>query len=286
MTTEAEENTPAWQPLTPRGVAAFARAPLGRLLLVQFVFAAMAGVVAIWFLRTNCYPVVSEAIRQLPARGEIVSGGLNWTNDSPRLLAAGRFISIAADLDHAGAMRSPAQIQVEFGRESVWILSLFGYIKCDYPRGWIIEFNQPELEPKWGAWRAPILWLTMGAVTGGMMAAWALLATVYCLPAWLAGLLLNRDQSLWAGWKIAGVSLMPGALLMIVAIGLFGIGAFDLVKLLAVAGAHFVVGWIYLVAALYYAPKPSRRADAKSNPFAPAAEKKSADQPPAGSGHK
>ena len=35
-------STFAWEPLTPRGVAAFARARLGRLLLVQFIAALLA----------------------------------------------------------------------------------------------------------------------------------------------------------------------------------------------------------------------------------------------------
>jgi hypothetical protein len=41
------ESTVAWEPLTPRGVAAFARARLSRLLLVQFVVASLAAVAGV-----------------------------------------------------------------------------------------------------------------------------------------------------------------------------------------------------------------------------------------------
>ena len=73
----------AWQPLTPRGVAAFARAPLMRLLLVQFIFALLAAIAVVWFLRTAWFPTVREAIENLPAQGEMKSGKLEWTADSP-----------------------------------------------------------------------------------------------------------------------------------------------------------------------------------------------------------
>jgi hypothetical protein len=272
MTIVAEASTSAWQPLTPRGAAAFARAPLARLLLVQLIFAALSGAVTIWFLQAKCFPVISQAIGQLPARGEIAAGRLDWAGDSPRVLAAGNFLSVAVDLNHAGVVRSPAQVQIEFGRESVWILSLFGYLERTYPAGWSLAFNQPELEPKWGAWRAPLLWLAMGAVTGGLMVIWALLATAYCLPVWLAGVCANRELSLGAGWKMAGAALLPGALLMMAGLGLYGSGAFGQVELLAVAIAHMITGWIFLFAGLFFAPRLSGEATAKGNPFASGAE--------------
>ena len=74
-------STFAWEPLTPRGVAAFARAKLGRLLLVQFIVALLAAASVVWFLDDGCFPTISEAIQQLPADGEIRSGKLDWHGD-------------------------------------------------------------------------------------------------------------------------------------------------------------------------------------------------------------
>ena len=42
--------TVAWEPFTPRGVAAFAGAGLGRLWLVQFVVAMLAAAAVVWFV--------------------------------------------------------------------------------------------------------------------------------------------------------------------------------------------------------------------------------------------
>ena len=52
----------AWEPLTPHGVAAFARATLGRLLLVQSIIALLVAASVAWFLYDNCFLVINSAI--------------------------------------------------------------------------------------------------------------------------------------------------------------------------------------------------------------------------------
>src|ERR1051325_2857944 len=116
MTAVPEPHHPAWQPLTPRGVAAFADAPLRRLLVVQFVFAILAAAAIVWFLTVAWFPAITSAIRQLPERGEIRAGSLDWTAESPQALADNHFLALMVDLDHTGSIRSPAHVQVEFGR--------------------------------------------------------------------------------------------------------------------------------------------------------------------------
>ena len=116
----------AWQPLTARGVAAFARASLGRLLLVQLIVALLAAGTVVWFLHECWFPTIGEAIRGLPPQGEIRAGSLDWTGPSPARLAEGRFLAIAVDLDHTGEARSPAHVQVEFGRADFKVYSLLG----------------------------------------------------------------------------------------------------------------------------------------------------------------
>ena len=96
------EPTFALEPLTPRGVAAFARAPLGRLLLVQTVVAALATASILWLLYDGCFPTVTAAIEALPDTGEIRAGQLNWPDDSPVLLADKPFLAFVVDLDHGG----------------------------------------------------------------------------------------------------------------------------------------------------------------------------------------
>jgi hypothetical protein len=256
----------AWQPLTMRGVAAFASATFGRLLLVQFIVALVAAGTVVWFVQKAWFPTIGEAIRRLPPKGEIRFGRLDWPGPSPERLAEGRFLALVVDLDHTGAARSPAQVQVEFGREDFKVYSLFGYVQGSYPRSRAVAFNQTELRPWWGAWAPPILAIVAGLVVAGLMTSWVCLATVYYLPVWLIGFFANRDCSLGGSWRLAGAALMPGALLMCAAIFLYGWGALDLVRLGVMGALHLVVGWIYLVVSPLCLPQ-QEAATTNLNPF-------------------
>ena len=52
----------AWEPLTPRGVAAFARASFERLFIVQGLFALLAAAAVVWVLSDGVFPVIDDAI--------------------------------------------------------------------------------------------------------------------------------------------------------------------------------------------------------------------------------
>ena len=145
MDARVEKPPVAWQPLTPRGVAAFAHASLGRVFLAQFIVALLVAVTVLWFLREGWLPAIREAIRHLPAQGEIRAGVLDWRGDSPQRLAENRFVALAVDLNHEGVARSPAHIQIEFGRRYVRIISLLGFVELAYPKEWVIAFNQADL---------------------------------------------------------------------------------------------------------------------------------------------
>lgn len=257
----------AWQPLTPRGVAAFARASLGRLLLVQLVMALLAAGAVAWFLGTAWFPIISQAIDHLPAQGEIRSGRLDWRGTSPQVLAAGRFLALAVDLKHQGDARTPAHLQVEFGRTDVQFFALFGFTQTLYPPVGSLAFNRPELAPWWGAWAPVLLALVAGAMVAGLMLTWTLLATLYFVPVWLIGLFADRDLNLRASWRLAGAALMPAALLLIGAIVLYGLGTLDLVGLTVAAAAHWAVGWIYLLLGSWWTPR--QNSPLKGNPFKP-----------------
>lgn len=261
----------AWEPVTPRGVAAFARARPGRLWLTQFFVAALAAVCVVWLLHDGFFPTVTAAVEKLADAGEIRGAKLDWRGEPKVLLAESRFIAFTVDLEQSGAIRSPAHVQVQFGRNSARVFSLLGYADFSYPPGWIIAFNRPELLPKWGAWQPPLLALTALGVVFCLLLTWALLAALYAGPVWLLGLYLNRDLTLRGSWKLSGAALMPGALLMAAAFLLYDFGAFDLVTLAFVMGGHFLLGWIYLVASTLFLPRHPTVAVEKKNPFAPGA---------------
>ncbi len=259
------ESTFAWEPLTPRGVAAFARARLSRLLLVQFVIASLAAAAGVWFLSDGCFPTVRAAIRNLPVTGEIRAGRLDWPGHTPRLLAEGRFLAFIADPNHSSQIHSPADVQIEFGAQTIRIFSLLGYRDFSYPPDQIISFNRTELEPLWGAWEPELLAITVLAVVAGLMLAWAALATVYFLPVRLISFFANRDLDFRGSWKLAGAALMPSALLLTAAIVLFTLAALDLVQFCFIFAAHFALGWIYMFLSQLFLPRVV--AAEKGNPF-------------------
>jgi len=261
------DTTFAWEPLTPRGVAAFARARLSRLLLVQFVVASLAAAAAVWFLSDGCFPTVRTAIRHLPAVGEIRAGRLDWSGHTLQILAEGRVLAFIVDPNHSGQIHSPADVQIEFGAQTVRVISLLGYQDFPYPPDEIISFNRTELEPLWGAWEPEWLAITVLAVVAGLMLLWAAMATVYFLPAWLIGFLTNRDLNFRASWKLAGAALMPGALLLTAAIVLYDFAALDLIQFCFIVGAHFALGWIYLFLSQLFLPR-IESTPPKNNPFA------------------
>ena len=258
----------AWEPLTPRGVAAFAHSKFSHLLLVQFIIALLAAISVVWFLDGGCFPTISTAIQNLPDAGKISAGKLDWHGDSPKMLAEGKFLAFDVDLKHSGQINSTADLQIEFGKESVRVFSLLGYSEFFYPPDRFAPFNRTELEPLWGAWAAEILFIAAAATIVALLLSWWILATIYFLPVWLLGFFANRDLNFRASWKFSGAALIPGALLMAAGIFLYGFGALDLVQLGFIFSAHFVLGWIYLFVSLLFLPRISE-AKPKANPFKP-----------------
>lgn len=248
-------STRAWEPFTPRGVAAFAHAGFGRLLLVQFIVALLAAGAVTWFIDTNYFPPVTTAVQKLSPSGQIRSGRLDWQGPSSELLAEGRFLALDVDVDHSGQIGSTADVRIEFGRDTVRSFSLLGYWQCNYPSGYVIAFNRNALEPLWGAWAVEILIMAGLVVVIGLLLSWALLATLYFLPVWLLGFFANRDLNFRQSWRLAGAALMPGALLMVAVVLLYGIGFLNLVSFIFIFGAHFLVGWIYLFVSLLFVPR-------------------------------
>ena len=257
----------AWEPVTPRGVAAFARASFERLFVVQAVVALLATASIVWVLSDGIFPVIDAAIRQLPEQGEIRASQLDWRADSPQFLAENNLIAISVDLEHGGTLRSPADFQFEFGRTSMCVFSLFGESEWYYPAGYRISINQRDARPAWGAWSPDILALAAIGTFLGLLLVWAVLATIYCLPVWLICFFCNRDLNFRASWRLAGAALMPGALLLSTALVLYELGVFDLVRFCFVLAMHLVIGWIYI----FISPMFLNRAQpaAEKNPFQP-----------------
>jgi hypothetical protein len=211
--------------------------------------------------------VIDAAIDQLPDAGSIHGGKLDWRDDSPVMLAEGKILALGVDVEHGGALRSPADFQFEFGRDDVRIYSLFGEAYVGYPTGYLIAANRGDARPAWGAWSPNLLGLVAVGTFIGLLLVWAALATVYCLPVWLLCFFANRDLNLFASWRLAAAALMPGALLLSFALVFYDVGGFDLVQLCFAFGMHLVIGWIYLFVSPLFLNR-ALPAD-KKNPFQP-----------------
>lgn len=256
------------QPLTPGGVAAFAHASLGRLLAAELIVALFVSFVGVWFLRAAWFPVVREAIQQLPEHGGLLFGELQWDIDTPRTLAEGKFLAIVVDLEGAGSAGRVADLQIELGRKSLKLCSLFGCLKLPYPQGWVVGLNRTELSPWWDAWQLAMLVGLAALIATSLIVAWSLLAAVYAAPVRLLAFLYDLDAGWLASWRLASAALLPGALFFAAALFLYRVNVADLVRLLFASALHFVVGWIYLLVSPFFLPRISGVPRRDANPFA------------------
>ncbi|MGH7941785.1 MAG: hypothetical protein ACREFR_12015, partial [Limisphaerales bacterium] len=127
-------------------------------------------------------------------------------------------------------------------------------------------FNQPQLDPLWKAWRAEFLFFVALASFIMLPAIWWALAAIYFVPLWLLGFLANRELNLPGSLKVSGAAILPAALFMTAAIILYALDFLNLVGLLFVFAAHFILQWLYLLTALPFLPR-ARMAVNPGNPF-------------------
>ena len=265
------KNTPllpiAWQPLTPRGVAAFVETSVGRVFLVELFFALLAAAGVIWFLHDNWFATVREAIRNLPQRGKILAGQLNWYEQSPVILASSHFLSLTVDLGHSDSKGREAQVCVEFRRNEVRVISLIGYLQVGYPKKNVVSFNRPELEPWWGAWQPMVFAGTAIGVVAYLFVCWSSLATVYSFIALLIAFFANKKLSWSESWKLSSAALMPGALFLVAATVVYGLGWIDLIRLGYAVAFHLVIGWVYVFVSPFFLPRNPNIERQTKNPF-------------------
>jgi hypothetical protein len=257
----------AWQPLTLRGVAAFSRASLGRLLLVQSVVALLVVASVIWFLATVWFPTTRAAIRQLPATGLIQEQQLSTPRSTTEPLAENRFLAFVVNADGIATANLATDLRIEFRRRNFALCSLLGCLRIDYPKDSTVQFNRPDLESWWAAWEPTIYSMAAIALFLGLFASWLVLATLYAPVARLYAFFKDRHLTVPGSWKLASAALMPGALLASAAIVLYGLVLIDLLQFLILWVLHLPVGWVYLFASPLRLPRVSEAPLAQRNPF-------------------
>jgi hypothetical protein len=127
-----------------------------------------------------------------------------------------------------------------------------------------VPLARNDWEPKWPAWKpAVITYLFFGTILG-LFATWIALGILYAVPARLMAFILKRSLSLWGAWKLSVAALLPAAILLTAAIGVYGLGQIRIAELIATWVLHFVVGWIFIVGAMIRLPRNQKTV---KNPF-------------------
>jgi len=262
--TEGPRHASAWQPFTPRGIAAFAHARFGRLFLLQIIFALLAAAGVVWFLRGVWCPPIREAIGNLPASGAIRSGQLEIGTLATERFVTNRFLTFALDPDSSRRHSYAADVFVIFRQTHFEVCSLFGCADFWYPAR-NAPFNRLELEAKWGAWEPVLLGMAATVTALGLLFAWWMLATIYFLFVWTLAFFLDRQLTLGGSWRLCGAALLTGALLLTLGIVAYGLGAADLVRLLIIAILHVILPWALILFATSALPHVTVRRGV--NPF-------------------
>jgi hypothetical protein len=255
----------AWQPFTPRGIAAFAGATFGRLFIVQVVVALLAAGAAVWFLSAVWFPAAEEAIRNVSGDGAVRAGHLDITGQTTERLVTNRFLTFAIDTQSEKGHAYSADVFVVLRSGYYEVCSLFGCRTSRYPVQ-STAFNRLELEARCGAWKPFLLGIAALGVIFGLLFSWGLLATIYFLFVRTFAFFADRNVTFGGSWRLCGAALLAGAVLLIAAIVGYGFGVVDVVRLLLIAVLHVVVPWVLIVFATRALPRVS--AKAPKNPFA------------------
>jgi hypothetical protein len=257
-----DEPLKAWQPLTFGGVARYGHDWLGKLLFACFIVSILTASVVVWAASSAWFPVVEEAIAHLPPGAEIRGGRL--AAPAPVSLAENLFLSIS--LDPVGEITPPslADVQVVLKPDHIRFRSIFGMAPVPYRPEWTVPLTRADWEPKWPAWRPAVMAYLFFGTIAGLFASWIGLGILYAVPARIVASILKRSLSLWGAWKLCVAGLLPAAILLTVALGVYALGQIRITELMLTWILHFLVGWLFIAGAIIRLPRLQKP---PKNPF-------------------
>lgn len=262
----------AWQPLTGRGIAAFATASAGRLLLFQFLFAALVALAAVWSVRRISFPVVQNALAALPGAATLIQNReLRWPDSQAVVLASSPHLALIVDPEASGELGQNGDVQVELRTRNYALRGLLGQLILEYPDALELPLDRTAATAAWGAWRIPLSALLGVTSFVGILLLWWFLALLYTLPAWLLGWGMGRQISVSGALQMSSAALWPAAILPTAGMLLYATLWIRIPGLTAFWLAHLPAGWIWLVwGVLSLPPRPARDSRPVANPFQPA----------------
>ncbi len=256
----------AWQPFTPRGVAAFADATSLRLTLVQLVVAALVIISLLWSVRIAWLPVITQSIQRLPEAGAIRRGELAFEGESPQRLAENARLGIVVDMAGSGEAGRVAEVEATFEKSRVVVRGPLGDWSRPYDTRYIFSFNRVELIPWWDAWRWTILAGIAIATVIWLFVSWWALALLYLPLTKTIAYFADRALSWSGGWRMNSAALIPGACLTAGAFLLYAFGAIDFFRFGLLYLLHLVAGFIFVITSPFFLPKIVAN-PALNNPF-------------------
>lgn len=249
-------------------MAAFANATVTRVVLAQLAVALLVAAAAIWFLRVAWFPVITEAVENLPPTGMIRRGELNLSPESPEspvTLAANARLAVVVDVARSESAGHAADIQITFERSRLAVCGALGCWWKPYDPDYAVPFNRREVEPLWGAWRGPILAIVAPTSVITMYVMWWSVALIYVPIIKLIAFFTDRVVTWRGAWRLSAAALLPGALIIALGLVLYGFGAVDAFRLMLLYLLHIVCGLAFIATSPFFLPKVS--AARAGNPF-------------------
>lgn len=256
----------AWQPFTPRGIAAFGVSSFARLVIVQVTVALLVIFALLWCLRLTWLPVMAQAIQQLPNTGAIRHGELNFPGASPQRLAENAHLAIIVDVSGARSSGQIADVEVTFEKSRVIFRGALGAWWQKYNPNYAISFNRAEVQSGWDAWRWVVLTLISLAMAVFLFASWWTLSFLYTPLVKFIAFFADRGVTWRGAWRLSGAALMPGACLMALGLVLYGFHALHVFHFGLLFALHGVVGLVFVCTSPFFLPRLVDTAGTK-NPF-------------------
>ena len=233
----------AWQPLTFRGVAAFAGSSYQRLFWVQVFFAALCGAAIVWALHYAWVPVIRTGLRALPNEAPDRAGNLIYPPSAAGLLAESRHLAVLLKPE---GVTAAADVKIELRAEDARVCSLMGCWSRPYRKGRTIYFTRAEAVPWWDAWQPILLGIVGIASSLFFLAAWTLFGTIVFLFVRLYAYFADRQVTLGGSWRLSVAAFLPGSLALIGALVLYALGIADLIRFLLAVPGHLLIALLYL----------------------------------------
>ncbi|MBL9175396.1 MAG: hypothetical protein JNL10_17780 [Verrucomicrobiales bacterium] len=257
-----------WLPFTGRGLAGFAEAGAGRLVAFQILFSALVSLSLVWGVRQMVFPVVQNALAQLPETlASIQASRLRWPDAHPVVLASSPQLALCVNPGSSPDLGLNGDVQFELRDSELAVRGVLGAYASPYRPNLDLPLDRIAAGAEWGAWRSPMLALLgVGTFLVQLLLFW-ILPLVHAVPTWTLGWVLRRSIHFPGAYRIAAASLWPASLLPVVAIPLYSLLWIRIPGLVFLFLAQFVLGWMLLLWAILSLPARPARESTASNPF-------------------